>query len=84
MRLEALIPQDGSATRSGSARRGARVSVATFGSVGSGVPAAGPCRGRVPTPSPPLTTCTVTVAVAFLAVMWNSRANAGRIVSVTL
>src|SRR5215472_337765 len=81
---EVLIPKEGRGTRSGSADGGGFVRVAAAGRRGSAPVAVRPLRRAAPQhPVVPLTTLTLTVAVASAAEMFSSCTKLGEMVSVT-
>src|SRR5215472_14817669 len=81
----ALMPHDGSGTRSGSAAAGGLARFGTRGSGVSGRPRAGAVRGAAAAQHPrPFTTVSLTLAVASAAVMCSRRTNCGAMVAVTV
>src|SRR5215475_1895567 len=80
---EVRIPKDGRGTMSGSADGGGFVRAGAFGRRGSALAVARPLRRDGPQHPVPLTTLTLTVAVASAAEMFSSCTNLGAMVSVT-
>src|SRR5215475_1580839 len=80
---EVRIPKDGRGTMSGSADAGGFVRVGALGRRGSARALGGPLRCDAAQHPVPLTTLTLTVAVASAAEMFSSRTNLGAMVSVT-
>src|SRR5215467_4831362 len=68
---EVLIPKDGRGARSGSADGGGLVRVGALGRRGSALGLGGPLRGDAAQHPVPLTTLTLTVAVASAAEMFS-------------
>src|SRR5262245_4502557 len=80
---EVLIPKDGRGTMSGSADAGGFVRVGALGRRGSALAVGGPLRRDAAQHPVPLTTLTLTVAVASPGEMFSSCTNPGAMVSVT-
>src|SRR5215831_15868329 len=80
---EVLIPKDGRGTKSGSADGSGFVRVGALGRRGSAPAVVRPLRRAPQHPVVPLTTLTLTVAVASAAEMFSSRTKLGAMVSVT-